>query len=156
MCSLGEINKNRNKAWVAWFPDPSSQLCSEQQWVPQFRALEIHFLFSLELFTCPLWAYIQCMPKHACMHAHTRSHSGFNDTESSVTVFCHAPVLGLPDTACDTVFPISWFQVAISLVTGTLQVLCFPTSIYMGIRSTMNNHEASSGCLTSLLKAEIT
>lgn len=39
------------------------------------------------------------MPKHACMRAHTHSHSGFNDAESSVTIFCHAPVLGLPDTA---------------------------------------------------------
>lgn len=48
-------------------------------------------------------------------------------------MFCHSPVLGLPDIVCETVFPISQFPVPRSLLTRTLLLLCFPTSAQMGI-----------------------
>lgn len=64
--------RGRNKPEVTWLPDPRSQLCSRQQRVPQFMALEIHFLFFLELFTSQFGhVYSACPRVHVCVHAHT-------------------------------------------------------------------------------------
>lgn len=101
------------------------------------HGLEIHFLFFLELFTSHCWhvGMVQCMPEHAyslsllCRNLMIPEEFPY----CIFTMFCHLPVLGLSVIACDTAFPVSWFQDPCTLLTRTMFLLCFPTSIQMGM-----------------------
>lgn len=78
--------------------------------------------------------YNACPSVHACMHMHTFWLFFVQWYQKSFpTIFCHSPALGLPDTACGTVLPIWQFQAPCFLLTRTLLLQCFPTSIQMQI-----------------------
>lgn len=140
------------------FQIPAPSYVAGRQRVPQFMALEIHFLFFLELFTSQFGhVYSACPSVHVCVHAHT------------LTFLCQGlmipkefPYYILSFTGARITRYCLSYGVSYIMVTSPMFLIEQDTTapVFSHLHPdgnslpTMNTHEASCAHLLSLLEAE--